>query len=41
MKKQEKSLAWEILVEERRKLRISLAINAILFVAVILTIIFS
>ncbi len=43
MKKQEKPepLAFEIYREQRNKLRISLAINAILFVTVILTSIFS
>ncbi len=43
MKKQitPEPLAFEIYREQRNKLRISLAVNAILFVAVILTIIFS
>lgn len=43
MKKQttQEPLVFEIYREQRNKLRISLAVNAILFVTVILTVIFS
>jgi len=39
-KQQPETLAFEILREQRNKLRISLAANAILFIAIILTIVF-